>query len=195
VKKKSRRKKKTSINKPPQKEKLPEQNPPKPAALPVRNILLFAVLVLLGNAPLWISADIIMVFREFMAWLVGCLINISGLQVVVEGVYLTFANERWVMTPECTALTAMIVFAAFVIVYPARVKSKGIALAVGIPFIILSNLVRLLTLAWATKWFPRYAHWIHDYVWQVAFLMLITVMWLIWIEVVVKCEEKTAVST
>ena len=195
MKKKSRRKKKSSIKKLPQKLQIPEQKPPQSVALPVRNILLFAVLVLLGNAPLWVSADIIMVFREFMAWLVGYLINMSGLQVVQEGVYLTFANERWVMTPECTALTAMIVFSAFVLVYPARIASKGIGLGVGIPFLIFSNIVRLLTLAWATKLFPRYAHWIHDYVWQVAFLMLITVMWLIWIEMVVKREKKATVSS
>ncbi len=165
-----------------------------PVFLPVRNILLFAVLVLIGNAPLWIFSKAILPYREWMAWLVACLVTFSGLEMLQHGVYLTVAGERWIMTPECTALTAMIVFVAFVIAYPSSIRSKGIALLTGLPFLLLANITRLFTLAWATEWSIRYAHWVHDYVWQVAFLMLIAVMWLLWIEIVVKREEKTTVS-
>lgn len=98
------------------------------------------------------------------------------------------------MTPECTALSAMIVFVAFVLAYPSLVKSKGIAILAGIPFLILANTLRLFSLAWATELFPKYAELVHDYVWQVAFLILIAVMWLLWIEIVVRHENKTAVS-
>ena len=64
------------------------------------------------------------------------------------------------------------------------------------PFIIIANTLRLFTLAWATELFAKYAHLAHDYVWQVAFLILIAVMWLVWIELVVKRddESKAAVS-
>ncbi len=98
------------------------------------------------------------------------------------------------MTPECTALSAMIVFVAFVIVYPSSIKSKGIAVLAGTPFIIIANTLRLFILAWATELFTKYAHFAHDYVWQVAFLIPIAVMWLGWIGMVVKRESKAAVS-
>ena len=171
-----------------------KKNRPIQAALPVRNIFFFAVLVLVGNAPLWVFSDAIMPFRQFMAWLVAGLIHLSGLDVVQNGAYITLKNEQWVMSPECTALTAMIVFAAFVIAYPSSIKSKTIAVLAGIPFIVFANIVRLFTLAWVTELFAGYAHWVHDYVWQVAFLMLIALMWLVWIERVVKRENQTAVS-
>jgi exosortase/archaeosortase family protein len=158
------------------------------------SFILFAVLVLIGNTPLWFLPDSIIPFQKFMVKVVGGLINASGLQVIQDGVYIVLKNDQWIMTPECTALSAMIVFVAFVLVYPSSIKSKGIAVLAGIPFIILANTLRLFTLAWATELFAKYAHLAHDYVWQVAFLILIAVMWLVWIEMVVKRENKATIS-
>ncbi|MCK5196310.1 MAG: archaeosortase/exosortase family protein, partial [Desulfobulbaceae bacterium] len=157
----------------------------------ILNFVLFTILVLIGNAPLWFFPDTIIPFQKFMVKIVGGLINASGLEVVQNGVYIAMKNGQWVMTPECTALSAMIVFIAFVVVYPSSIKSKGIAVLAGIPFLIIANTLRLFTLAWATELFAKYAHIAHDYVWQVAFLILIAVMWLVWIEMVVKHESKT----
>ena len=158
------------------------------------SFILFAVLVLIGNTPLWFFPDVIIPFQKFMVKIVGSLITASGLEVMQKGVYIILKNDQWIMTPECTALSAMIVFVAFVIVYPSSLRAKGIAVLTGIPFIIIANTIRLFTLAWATELFAKYAHLAHDYVWQVAFLILIAIMWLVWIEMVVKRESKAAVS-
>ena len=176
---------------PAKKEKVKKEQS-KPVVLPTRNILFFAVLVLLGNAPLLIFSKTILPYSEWMAWLVAGLISLSGLEIVQNGVFLTIAGERWVMTPGCTAITAMVVFVAFVLTYPSSVKGKAIALLVGLPFLLLANITRLFTLAWAVEWSTRYAYWAHDYIWQVVFLMLIALMWQLWIEMVVKREGKTA---
>ena len=160
----------------------------------VLSFVLFAVLVLVGNTPLWFFPDIIIPFQKFMVKIVGGLITASGQEVVQDGVHIILKNDQWIMTPECTALSAMIVFVAFVLVYPSSIKSKGIAVLTGIPFLIIANTLRLFSLAWATELFAKYAHLTHDYVWQVAFLILIAVMWLVWIEMVVKRENKAAVS-
>ena len=160
----------------------------------ILSFALFAVLVLIGNTPLWFFPDIIIPFQKFMVKVVGGLISSSGLQVIQDGVYIILKNDQWIMTPECTALSAMIVFILFVVVYPSSLKSKGIAVLAGIPFLVIANSLRLFTLAWATELFAKYAHYTHDYVWQVAFLILIAIMWLIWIEMVVKHESKTAIS-
>ena len=160
----------------------------------ILSFVLFAVLVLTGNAPLWFFPDVIIPFQKFMVKIVGGLISASGLQAIQNDVYITLKNGQWVMTPECTALSALIVFVAFVIVYPSSLKSKGIAVLAGIPFLIIANTIRLFTLAWATELFAKYAHLAHDYIWQVVFLILIAVMWLIWIEMVVKRESKTVLS-
>lgn len=160
----------------------------------ILSFVFFAVLVLIGNTPLWFFPDSIIHFQKLMVKIVGGLIHASGLQAIQNGIYITLENDNWIMTPECTALSAIVVFVAFVIVYPASMKSKGIAVLAGIPFLIVANTLRLFSLAWATELFAKYAQLAHDYVWQVAFLILIAVMWLVWIEMVVKRECKTAVS-
>jgi exosortase/archaeosortase family protein len=157
-------------------------------------MLLFGFLVLIGNAPFWFFTEPTVPFQKFMVTMVGGLLQASGLQVVYSDLYITLKTGEWVMTAECTALSAMIVFAAFVLTYPSALKSKGIAIMAGIPFLIFANTLRLFSLAWATEFFPKYAEFVHDYVWQVAFLILIAVMWVFWIEMVVRHENKTAIS-
>ena len=158
------------------------------------NIFLFGILVLLGNIPLWFFPYHLIPFQEFMVKLTGSVISASGLHVVQDGVHMYLNKSHWIMTPECTALSALIVFMSFVLVYPASVKSKGMAITLGMPFLIIANVLRLLTLAWASELAFNFASLFHDYVWQVAFLILIVLMWLIWIELVVNREKKAAVS-
>lgn len=167
-----------------------ERNCPR---FPFVRMLLFGFLVLIGNAPFWFFSEPTIPFQRFMVTIVGGLIQASGLQVAYNDLYITLKSGEWVMTAECTALSAMIVFVAFVLAYPSALKSKGIAIVAGIPFLILANTLRLFSLAWATEMFPKYAEFVHDYVWQVAFLIVIAVMWLLWIEMVVRHENKAAV--
>ena len=129
-----------------------------------------------------------------MVKVVGWLISISGLQITQNGIYIILKNNQWIMTPECTAISAIIVFSSFIFAYRSSLRSKTLAIVIGIPFIIVANILRLFTLAWATELFPKYANLAHDYVWQVAFLILIVIMWLVWIEMVVNRENKTTVS-
>jgi len=156
--------------------------------------IIFALLVLLGNAPFWFFPEPTIPFQKFMVTIVGGLIEASGLQAIQNGIHISLKSGEWIMTAECTALSALNVFVAFVLVYPSTLKAKGIAILAGIPFLILANTLRLFSLAWITELFPKYAELAHDYVWQVAFLILIAVMWLLWIEMVVRHESKAAVS-
>ncbi len=156
---------------------------------------MFVLLVLIGNnAPFWFFPEPTIPFQKFMVKILGGLIEASGLQVVHKGIHISLKNGAWIMTAECTALSAMVVFIAFVLVYPSALKAKGIAILAGIPFLILANTLRLFSLAWLTELFPKYAEFVHDYVWQVAFLILIAVIWLLWIELVVRHESKAAIS-
>ncbi len=162
--------------------------------LPLSSVILFVLLVLAGNAPLWIFSNTITPYRELWAAVVEFFIKLSGHDVVRHGTEISFAGAHWIITPECTAMGAMIVFVSFVIVYPSSFKAKGLAVLAGLPFLFVANLLRLLVLAWLTRVFPLSAAWFHDYLWQVAFLLLIVVMWLLWIEWVVSREKLVDIS-
>ena len=132
--------------------------------------------------------------RLFTADVTAMLIGASGIPVWQDGTQLFLLGERWEVVLECTALSAFHVFASFVIAFPAKAASKTLGLLIGLPALFAANLMRLFALAWATRWSPEYASVAHDYVWQIAFLLLLVLMWLAWIELVVKRESRIAVS-
>jgi exosortase/archaeosortase family protein len=156
--------------------------------------ILFPAVVLTFHIPFWIFPYSLMPFQKFMVKLVAWLIDSTGLQVARDGIYIHLENQQWIMTPECTAITAIIVFVSFVLLYPASLKAKSIGILTGVPFLVGMNILRLVTLAWVTQLFVEYAPLFHDYVWQVVFLILMAIMWLIWIDLVVKRESEATVS-
>jgi exosortase/archaeosortase family protein len=130
-------------------------------------------------------------FQVLTAKITAGVINASGIEAVREGVNIRLPHANWEISIECTAIFALIVYAAFVIAYQASVQSKLYGLILGLPFIVLVNILRLLTLAWISKFAPGFVEGSHDYGWQVLFLIVVAAMWLIWIELFV-CREKKA---
>ncbi len=122
------------------------------------------------------------------------LIHLSGLQARTVGNMIYLANVVLIMNVECTAIMIMLIFTSFILVYPASIKAKTIGLLTGVPFIFLANQARVLMMAWIDKLKPAYSDYSHDYMWQVVFIIMVIFMWIVWIDKVVTCEAKTAVS-
>jgi len=132
-------------------------------------------------------------FEIFNARVATILINLSGIEARSESNIIYVTNSVWKIDTECTALTIMIIFTSFVMVYPAALKPKGMAIFTGLPFIFGANMIRLLVMAWIDKLKPAYSNYFHDYLWQVAFIIMVVFMWILWIEKVVNRERKAAI--
>lgn len=124
---------------------------------------------------------------------VTSLLNLLGVSTVCSGVIMNLPNARWEVAVECTSMSALIVFLSFIIAYPSKLKSRIIGGLVGLPLLVVANMLRLALLGWATAHLPEVAHYLHDYVWQVGFLILVALLWIVWIDVVVKREHSTDV--
>lgn len=96
---------------------------------------------------------------------------------------------------ECTGVFLMIIFAASVLAYPTRWRAKAAGLAVGIPIIYVTNVARLVVLAWVGRSFRPYLETFHVYFWYVTFSLIIILTWVFWIELVVERGEKRAVPS
>jgi exosortase/archaeosortase family protein len=160
----------------------------------IRTCLLFAMLVLGFQLVDWLFkpqylAGIQLITSKAAAWL----ISLSGIEVTFEQIHIYFSGAHWEIVPECTALSAIYVYISFIVAYPSTIKAKVLALVAGIPTIFLANLLRLFTLAWACKLIPEKAHYFHDYIWQIGFIFLLILMWMVWIELMVKRETNPAV--
>jgi exosortase/archaeosortase family protein len=160
----------------------------------IRTCLLFAMLVLGFHLVQWLFkpqylAGIQLITSKAAAWLIG----LSGIEVTLKQIHIHFAGTHWEIVPECTALSAIYVYVSFIVAYPSTIKAKVLALVAGIPTIFLANLLRLFTLAWVLKLIPGKDHYFHDYIWQIGFIFLLILMWMVWIELAVKREATPAV--
>jgi archaeosortase B (VPXXXP-CTERM-specific) len=124
------------------------------------------------------------------AWL----INLAGIEARLSGDVIGLSNQSLLINAECTAIYLMIFFGSFVIVYPARWISKMVGLVAGIPVIFTANVSRLLLTAYVVEFRPGYFQYFHDYMWQVAFIIFVVVLWWLWIELVVKYDARNALS-
>lgn len=124
------------------------------------------------------------------AWLIKGV----GIKAYISSNSIILSNQTLLVNAECTAIYLMILYASFVLVYPTKWIRKLIGVAIGIPIIFAANVIRLLVTAWIVEFRPQYFQYFHDYIWQVAFIIFIVVLWLIWIEKVVGYERKAPVS-
>ncbi len=159
--------------------------------------LLFCGVTLLLNILGYLVSenDSLFFFNIINAQTAGALIRFTGLSALVQGNVIQLGSAMWIVDTECTAINLINIFLAFVLVYPASVRSKIIGIAAGLPLIFSANMLRLLAMAWVVKMKPDFFIYFHDYVWQVAFLILIAFLWLVWIDKVVNNAAQNPVSS
>ena len=158
---------------------------------------LFSFLVIFLNLAAWEVGrhGYLSHFEQFTTNVAAWVICLFGIEASVSGTIILLPKETWLVNTECTALFVMIIFASFVLVYPARLREKVVALTVGVPLIFSVNILRFLVLAWLYQSWAPYATLFHDYIWQVFFIILVVLFWLIWVEKVVECERKAIIRS
>lgn len=179
------------------KESAPSGNEPGAAGRPgfplARVCFLFFAVMAVLHGILWLLAfQGIEPLSAQTAGVVSRLLSVAGIaNTLADGTHILMRNTHWVITTECSAVNVHILFTSFILAFAATVRSKAVALAVGIPLICLLNFSRLLLLGVVTEFYPHYARFLHDYLWQVVFVVLVIAMWFVWIELVVKRETNS----
>ncbi len=132
-------------------------------------------------------------FDLFTAQAAAGVIHAFGLPIVRDNTVIRLTNAVWVVNTECTAITIMIIFFSFIAVYKASLKAKAVGLLAGVLIIFAANITRLTLMAVIDKYKPAYSTYFHDYLWQVAFIIMVVFLWMIWLDKVVKHETQIAV--
>ncbi|MHB0976868.1 MAG: hypothetical protein ACYC1U_06710 [Candidatus Aquicultorales bacterium] len=114
-----------------------------------------------------------------------------NLTLALDTIYLS--NRILVINLECTAIYLGALHLSFVLAYPTDLRRKMIGLAIGLPAIFAANILRLVFLAIVSESFPGFFDPIHDFVWQIGFIMMITLSWLLFVASGVNREPKSAV--
>jgi len=122
----------------------------------------------------------------------GCL-RLLGLAARVSGRIVTLPNFSIEVVGECTGLYEMLIFLAAVIAYPAGWRKKILGAGLGIPLLYVINIVRMVFITAVGNWSPGTFEFMHLYFWQVAMILIIVAVWVLWIEKVVHRERKAVV--
>lgn len=101
---------------------------------------------------------------------------------------------KFQLVPDCGAIPSMSIFIAAVLAFPTRFWKHLVGLLVGVPLLYGVNILRLAMVACigafdtteGLQWF----NFIHEYVWQGVFIVFVVVVWMSWIEFLVR--DKTA---
>jgi exosortase/archaeosortase family protein len=99
----------------------------------------------------------------------------QGSDVVVKTMVMTVNHE-------CTGIFVCILFASFVLAYPASWRARATGFAIGIPLLLSVNVFRLATLARIVEIYPQAFFYFHEYVWQGVFMVFVLVGALAWAE-------------
>jgi exosortase/archaeosortase family protein len=100
---------------------------------------------------------------------------------------------NFTLVPDCGAIPSMVIFLAAVLAFPARWWKRLVGLAGGIAILYCVNaLLRLPCLAvigalnGGGKWFD----FAHHYVWQGIYIVFVVLVWLAWVEYIVRGKER-----
>jgi exosortase/archaeosortase family protein len=137
---------------------------------------------------------------EFMIWY--STLNATLVYKVYEALGLTVYQSNYTVTvngfsmsiaPVCTAVSTMIIYFACIVAYPASLGKKLVGLLIGFPGLALVNFGRLLLLGYLGYTNTHLFEIVHQYVFQVVFIVFVIVLWLIWIDKIVQDANQTSV--
>tara|TARA_R110002012_G_scaffold300780_1_gene500762 strand:- start:762 stop:1274 length:513 start_codon:yes stop_codon:yes gene_type:complete len=82
----------------------------------------------------------------------------------------------------CNAISVMILFVAFVLAFAKAWKKTTLFIFLGIVFIYIVNLLRLVALAVIKYKYPQYDHISHDVLFPAVIYGSVILLWLLWIK-------------
>jgi archaeosortase B (VPXXXP-CTERM-specific) len=136
-------------------------------------------------APDLFTSGLIEVTAKMLHWTV----SIFEKGVVLSGSRLHFPDMDLIIIYECTGGFAMFIFSACVIAYPSTILSKIWGHVLGIIGVFVINMGRLLVLSLSALYARDLFDFIHKYLWQATFILLVLAMWVIWINIFVEKKK------
>ena len=151
-----------------------------PDATLVKVVLIFVAIVAVLETAGWFAsnAGFFTPVCRATATTTGVLSNLTGVHATVTGVDILLATRTLRIDVDCTGASLMIIYTALVLAYPLSAKRKAIGLLIGLPVIAVANFARLVAVAQLSGPLgDRTFRFMHDYLFQVAMLGVVIVLW------------------
>ncbi|MBN2543610.1 archaeosortase/exosortase family protein [bacterium] len=120
------------------------------------------------------------------ALVVFSILSLFGVEGVIVGDVIYLANISLKVVYECTGGFAFFIFSSCVLAYPSNAIKKIIGHLIGAVGIFAINIIRLVLIAWVGIYSKQAFDFIHKYLWQGTFIIFVLLLWVIWVDKVVK---------
>ena len=145
-------------------------------------VLVGTIVAFLVLQPLLIYIGFVRWANEITAQLLAFALRLLGSPSSASGTSVRSQLFSLEIVFECTAILPIVLFVAAVAATPSQKKSKFVALAWGLPAIIIFNLVRLVSLVYIGHLAPQAFDMVHLLVWQPLTILFSLALWLLWVE-------------
>jgi archaeosortase B (VPXXXP-CTERM-specific) len=110
------------------------------------------------------------------ARLLGQTVEVDGPVIAVNGASAINVNH------ECTGIFVLIIYAAFLLAYPATWQRRVLGILAGGVILEAVNVARLSVLAMIAARWPSLFEYFHEYLWQGIFVAMLALLVASWIE-------------
>jgi exosortase/archaeosortase family protein len=127
------------------------------------------------------------------AWVSSKILNLFVLHTMVSGETIYSKAYSITVARGCDAVEGIALFSAALLTFPAKWKSKLIGLLTGTIFLLLLNLVRIISLFLTGLYFPKAFPLMHEDIWQGLFIFCVIGVMIFWIRWAGKGNDHVAV--
>lgn len=102
--------------------------------------------------------------------------------VTAQGSVLQGANFNFGVGPDCTALPPIALLLGAILAFPSSPRAKLTGALLGILFLNVLNLVRVMSLVYIGTHFPGAIDLAHEVIWQAGMILATVVFWIVWLQ-------------
>ena len=125
-----------------------------------------------------------------MAYAVGVGANWLDAGAEVEGTIIKTSHAALDINHECTGVFVLLVYAVFVLAYPAPWRQRVSGIAIGAGVLTGINVARLVVLTLVASRYPDWFAYFHEYFFQGLFIALLAFLASLWTEQVRRAAVK-----
>lgn len=129
---------------------------------------------------LWIYPDTWLI-QAFFADLIGAMLGTSGVENIVEGIYITTRNAEYLITQDCLGWKSIAVFIALIFASTKRTLEHFHFIVKGGALLILANILRVYTTVLLAEKGIISFNIIHDTLWTWSLTLIVLIIWTYWL--------------
>ena len=145
---------------------------------------LIAIVVIVGLVLLFSISSIENSLINFTAKSTNTLLNLFGIRSSLRGntiILLSGTQAKLQIIPDCTGIYPFIIMVGFIFAYPAKLKNKLLGILFGGVLSLVVNYARLITLITVAEKSYDAFQYLHIFIWQTTFIILVIFYFLWWI--------------